>query len=286
MILRCIIYIFFIYISLVSCSKDIVKKSTIKETNLESQMIEAYQEGLKELKRGDVIFAAKKFNEAELIFPQSEWAPVAALMTAYVYYSDDYYSDAIYHLERYLKVYPKHKNIDYGHYLLGMCFYENIIDEGRDLKPLLNAKKEFEILTNKYPNTEFAIDAKFKLGLISDRLAGKEMYIGRHYEKSQKWVAAINRFKNVLENYETSVYIEEAIYRLAEIHYIIGLDEEAKKYATLLGYNYGSSDWYKASYKIFNKDYDLTEKEIFSIKQKDKKSIFKKFKKRFKNLFN
>ncbi len=276
-----IIVIFFQF----SCSKK-EKITVLENKDLKSQMIDLYAEGYEAFLDRDTLFAAKKFNEAELIFPQSDWAPVAALMTAYVYYADDYYSDAIYHLKRYLKVYPKHKNIDYGHYLLGMCYYENIIDEGRDLKPLLNAKKEFEILTTNYPDTEFAIDAKFKLGLITDRLAGKEMYIGRHYEKSQKWVAAINRFKNVLENYETSVYIEEAIYRLAEIHYIIGLDDEAKKYATLLGYNYGSSDWYKASYKIFNKDYDLSEKEIFSIKEKDKKSIFKKFKKRFKNLFN
>ena len=249
-------------------------------------MIELYEEGYEAFLEKDTLFAAKKFNEAELIFPQSDWAPIAALMTAYVYYSDDYYSDAVYHLKRYLKVYPKHKDIDYAHYLLGMCYYENIIDEGRDLDPLLKAKKEFEILINNYPNTEFAIDAGFKLGLITDRLAGKEMYIGRHYERSQKWVAAINRFKNVVENYETSVYVEEAIYRLAEIHYIIGLEDEAKKYATLLGYNYGSSNWYKASYKIFNKDYDLSEKEIFSIKEKDKKSIFKRFKKRFKGLFN
>ncbi len=274
-----------IILSQFSCSKK-EKITVLENKDLKSQMIDLYAEGYEAFLDRDTLFAAKKFNEAELIFPQSDWAPVAALMTAYVYYSDDYYSDAIYHLERYLKVYPKHKNIDYGHYLLGMCYYENIIDEGRDLKPLLNAKKEFEILTNNYPNTEFAIDARFKLGLITDRLAGKEMYIGRHYEKSQKWVAAINRFKNVVENYETSVYVEEAIYRLAEIHYIVGLDNEAKKYATLLGYNYGSSDWYKASYKIFNKNYDLTEKEIFSIKEKDKKSIFKKFKKRFKSLFN
>ena len=276
-----IVIIFFQF----SCSKE-EKITVLENKDLKSQMIDLYAEGYEAFLDRDTLFAAKKFNEAELIFPQSDWAPVAALMTAYVYYSDDYYSDAIYHLERYFKVYPKHKNIDYGHYLLGMCYYENIIDEGRDLKPLLNAKKEFEILTTNYPDTEFAIDAKFKLGLITDRLAGKEMYIGRHYEKSQKWVAAINRFKNVVKNYETSIYVEEAIYRLAEIHYIVGLDDEAKKYATLLGYNYGSSDWYKASYKIFNKDYDLTEKEIFSIKEKDKKSIFKKFKKRFKNLFN
>ena len=248
-------------------------------------MTELYAQGYEAFLERDTLFAAKKFNEAELIFPQSDWAPIAALMTAYVYYSDDYYSDAIYHLKRYLKVYPNHKDVEYAHYLLGMCYYENIIDEARDLKPLLNAKKEFEVLINDYPETEFAIDANFKLGLIEDRLAGKEMYIGRHYEKSQKWIAAINRFKNVIEKYETSVYVEEALYRLAEIHYIIGLESEAKRYATLLGYNYGSSNWYKASYKIFNKNYDLSEKEIFSIKEKDKKSIFNKFKKRFKNLF-
>ena len=230
----------------------------------------------------DTLFAAKKFNEAELIFPQSDWAPIAALMTAYVYYSDDYYSDAIYHLERYLKVYPNHKDIDYGHYLLGICFYENIVDEGRDLGPIIKAQEQFEILINDYPKTEFAIDAKFKLGLITDRLAGKEMYIGRYYQKSQKWIAAINRFKNVLENYDTSVYIEEAIYRLAEIHYIIGLEDEAKRYASLLGYNYGTSDWYKASYKIFNKNYDLSEKEIFSIKEKIKNLCLKNSKKDLK----
>tara|TARA_B100000963_G_scaffold286958_1_gene256082 strand:- start:4023 stop:4883 length:861 start_codon:yes stop_codon:yes gene_type:complete len=269
----------------ISCSKE-EKTTILKNKDLKSQMIELYEQGYEAFLERDTLFAAKKFNEAELIFPQSDWAPIAALMTAYVYYADDYYSDAIYHLERYLKVYPKHKDIDYAHYLLGMCFYENIVDEARDLKPLLNAKREFEILIKDYPSTEFAIDANFKLGLIEDRLAGKEMYIGRHYAKSQKWIAAINRFKNVLKNYETSVYVEEAIYRLAEIHYIIGLESEAKKYAALLGYNYGSSKWYKASYKIFNKDYDLTEKEIFSIKEDDKKSMFKKFKKKFKSLFN
>tara|TARA_A100000164_G_scaffold346291_1_gene346815 strand:+ start:675 stop:1535 length:861 start_codon:yes stop_codon:yes gene_type:complete len=282
--LKCLLIISIIIFQ-ISCSKK--EKLTILENkDLRSQMIELYEEGYEAFLEKDTLFAAKKFNEAELIFPQSNWAPIAALMTAYVYYSDDYYSDAMYHLERYLKVYPNHKDVDYAHYLLGMCYYENIIDERRDLNPLLNAKKEFEILINNYPNTEFAIDANFKLGLIKDRLAGKEMYIGRHYEKSQKWIAAINRFKNVLKNYETSIYVEEAIYRLAEIHYIIGLEAEAKKYATLLGYNYGSSNWYKASYKIFNKGYDLSEKEIFSIKEKDKKSMFKRFKKRFNDLFN
>ena len=281
--LNFLIILFFLY----SCSgKDNEKVSVISDGELETLMIEAYKEGMRELEKGDVIYASRKFNEAELLYPQSAWASKSILMAAYAFYSQNYYDRSILELERFISKYPKHKNIDYAHYLLGMCYYENIIDEGRDLDPLLKAKKEFEFLIKNYPNTEFAIDAGFKLGLITDRLAGKEMYIGRHYERSQKWVAAINRFKNVVENYETSAYVEEAIYRLAEVHYIIGLEDEAKKYATLLGYNYGSSNWYKASYKIFNKDYNLSDKEIFSIKETDKKSIFKKFKKRFKNLFN
>tara|TARA_B100001057_G_scaffold148147_1_gene148081 strand:+ start:11610 stop:12470 length:861 start_codon:yes stop_codon:yes gene_type:complete len=280
-----VLLILFICFFQFACSKK-EKVTILKEQDLQSQMTELYYEGYEAFLDRDILFAAKKFNEAELIFPQSDWAPISALMTAYIYYSDDYYSDAIYHLERYLKVYPNHKDKDYGHYLLAMCYYENIIDEKRDLGPLLNAKKEFEYIVENYSGTEFASDAKFKLDLIQDRLAGKEMYIARHYVKSKKWIPAINRFKIILEKYETSVYVEEAIHRLAEIHYIIGLENEAKKYASLLGYNYGSSKWYKASYKLFNKDYDMNEKKIFSIKKKDKKSLFKNFKKRFKGLFN
>lgn len=281
-----IINLIFLTIFLFSCSGKEEKITVLNEKNLETQMLELYEIGYESFLERDTLYAAKKFNEAELIFPQSEWAPLAALMTAYVYYSDDYYSDATYHLKRYLKVYPKHNDRSYAHYLLAMCYYENIIDEKRDLGPLMNAKKEFELIVREYPKSEFAIDAKFKLDLIEDRLAGKEMFIGRHYAKSKKWIPAINRFKNVLENYETSIYIEEAIHRLAELHYIIGLENEAKKYANLLGYNYGSGRWYKATYKIFNEDYDIKEKEIFIQKREDKKTLFNRFKKRFKNLFN
>ena len=249
-------------------------------------MTELYEEAYKEFLDGDALYAAKKFNEAELIFPQSSWAPIAALMSAYVYYSDDYYSDSIYELERYLKVYPKHKNKDYAHFLLAMCYYENIVDEKRDLDPLLKSKKEFEFIIKEYPSTDFAADAQFKIDLINDRLAGKEMYIGRHYLKSQKWIPAINRFKNILENYQTTVYVEEAIHRLVETYYIIGLEDESKKYANLLGYNYQSSDWYKASYKVFNKDYDFSEKKFGKIKRKDKETLFKRFVGKFRKLFN
>ena len=267
-----------------SCSKK-EKISVLQEQDLESQMIELYNEAYREFLDGDVIYAAKKFNEAELIFPQSEWAPIAALMTAYVYYSDDYYPDAIFELERFLKVYPDHKDVSYARFLLGMCYYENIIDEKRDLGPLLKSKNEFQFVIDNYPSTEFAIDAQFKIDLINDRLAGKEMFIARHYLKSKKWIPAINRFKYVLENYGTTVYVQEALHRLVETNYVIGLETEAEKYAALLGYNYQSSDWYKASYKVLNQDYDFSIKKFEQNKTKDKKSLFKRFVGKFKTIF-
>jgi len=278
--------LFLAFTLILSCSVKKEKVTILQKQDLESQMIELYEDAYKEFLNGDTIFAAKKFNEAELIFPQSEWAPIAALMTAYVYYADDYYPDAIYELERYLKVYPNHKDKDYAHFLLGMCYYENIVDEKRDLAPLLKSKEEFSKVINDYPETEFAIDASYKIELINDRLAGNEMYIARHYLKSKKWIPAINRFKNILENYQTTIYVEEAIHRLVEIHYIIGLESEAQKYASLLGYNYQSSGWYKATYKIFNKEYDFSVKKFEKTKTDDKKSLFKRFVGKFKKIFN
>ena len=155
MYLRNVIYIFFIFVFFISCTKKPVEKSTIKETNLELQMIEAYEEGLKELKRGDALFAAKKFNEAEILYPQSEVAPRAALMAAYSYYSQNYYGDAIAELDRFLKVYPNYKNTPYAEYLLALCYYEQIVDEKKDLKSILNAKKYFQIIISKFPETDY-----------------------------------------------------------------------------------------------------------------------------------
>ena len=256
-----------------SCSKD-EKVSLVKEKNIETQMIEAFEEGYKELENGDVLFAAKKFNEAELLYPQSEWAPKAALMAAYSYYSQDYYYDAEYELNRFLKVYPNEKNIPYAHYLLAMVYYEKIVDEKKDLMPLVMAEKKFKFIQENYPNTDFALDSSYKLDLIADYLASKEMYIGIHYMNKKKWIAAINRFKNVVNNYEETAFIDEALHRLVEIHYRLGLIEESQKYASLLGYNYKSSEWYSKSYKIFNKNY----KSKLEIK-KEKEGIFQKFKK-------
>jgi outer membrane protein assembly factor BamD len=264
---------------LISCSKE-EKISVIEEKDMEAQMIEAFREGYKELDKGDALYAAKKFNEAELLYPQSVWAPKAALMAAYSYYSQSYYSDTIFEIERYLKTYPKHKNIDYAHFMLAMCYYEIVVDEKRDLEPLLKAEKKFIFIMDNFPKTDFAMDSKFKLDLIYDRLAGKEMFIGNHYLKKRKWIPAINRYKKVVEDYNTTIYVEEALHRLVEVHYKIGLTEESKKYAKILGYNYQSSEWYKQSYKVFNKDYKVKKKEVK--KKREKGLIWKKFKSLFK----
>ena len=260
---------------LTSCSNNDKEISLIKEINQEDEMIQAYKDGAKALEENDTFFAAKKFLEAELLYPQSKWASKSSLMASYAYYIEDNYSEAINNLERFLKTYPKDKRLDYVHYLMGLCYYENIEGEKKDLKPLLEAKKKFRFIIENYPNTDFALDSKFKIGLINDILASKEMYVGRHYIKKEKWVAAINRFKTILNNYDTTIYTEEAIHRLVEIHYKIGLEGEAKKYASLLGYNYLSSEWYKKTYTIFSKEYEVSE-----IK-KEKKSLKEKFKKLF-----
>jgi outer membrane protein assembly factor BamD len=260
------------------CSGEEKNISLIKETNQDLEMLATYEEAYTALDEGDPYYAAKKFLEAELLFPQSDWAPRSALMAAYSFYLQNYYSEALSNLERYLKTYPNDKNTVYAHYLIGMCYYETIEGEKKDTAPLLNAKKKFNFILENYPNTDFALDSKFKLGLIEDILAAKEMYIGRHYLKKEKWIAAINRFKNVVENFDQTIFVEEALHRLVEVNYKLGLENEAKKYANVLGYNYLSSEWYEKSFIVFNKDY---EKEIVKLPNKDKKGVFNKFKKLF-----
>ena len=273
-----IIFLFIYIIFIVSCSKDKSKiEQVLLEQDVEVEMILAYKEGMKELEKGDALYASRKFDEAEILFPQSIWAAKASLMSAYALYSQNYYDDAIFNLERHIKNYPKDKDLVYAHYLIAICYFEQLYDERKDLKPLVKAREKFEHILKKYPNTDYAIDAKWKMGLIVDQMAAKEMYIGRYYMKMEKWIAAINRFKFVVQYYDTTVYIEEALHRLVEIYYKIGLVEDAQKVAATLGYNYGSGEWYKNSYKIFNKSYK-TEK----INKKKKDSFIRK---KFKKLF-
>ena len=270
--------IFFFLFFFNSCSKDEKEISYIKETSQDLEMVSAYNEAYNALEEGDPYFAAKKFLEAELLFPQSDWAPRSALMASYSYYLQNYYAEALFNLERFLKTYPSDNNLAYAHYLIAMCHYETIEDEKRDSAPLLKAQKKFEYILKKYPNTDFAMDSKFKLGLIRDIIASKEMYLGRHYLKKGKWIAAMNRFKNVIDKYDQTIFVEEAIHRLVEVNYKIGFKEESQKYANLLGYNYLSSEWYKKSYKVFNRNY---EDSYIAVTKKEKKGLLNKLKRLF-----
>ena len=251
-----IFFILFTYLIISGCGQKKVEVKPLEDTNIDSQMIKAYNEGLTALDNKDYMLAVKKFGEAEILYPQSIWAPRSALMTAYSYYVYERYFDTIFELERFLKTYPGHNRQNYAYYLLGLAYYEQIVDEKKDLEPIINSKKYFQIIINEYPGSEYAADAEFKLDLIKEILAAKEMYLGRYYIEKEKWIPAINRYKTILENYDDTIYVEEAIHRLVEIHYKVGLINESKKYANLLGYNYQSGEWYEKSYKIFNKNYE------------------------------
>tara|TARA_B100001057_G_scaffold241567_1_gene241895 strand:- start:243 stop:1076 length:834 start_codon:yes stop_codon:yes gene_type:complete len=272
-----IVFIIFSLIFSYSCSKETENIKLIKETDQKIEMISAYEDGISLFEIGDYFAASKKFLEAEILFPQSQWAPKSVLMASYSYYMQSYYSLAIENIKRYFKTYPNDKNKAYAHYLLAICYYETIEGEKKDLAPLILSKKEFNFVIKNFPNTDYAYDAKFKIDLINDILAAKEVYIGRHYIKKKKWIAALNRFKNVLKEYETTNHVEEAIHRLVEIYYKLGMEEESLKYASLLGYNYNSGEWYKETYKIFNRKYKISIPE----RKKEKSKILSRIKSLF-----
>ena len=239
--------------------------------------ITIYYEAVEALMEGDAFYAAKKFREVESLMPQDKWASKASLMASFAEYSRNAYSNAIFDLERHMKHYPADKNIPYAHYLIAMCYYEQILDEKKDLKPLLKAKEKFEFVMQMYPNTDYATDARFKIDLIIDQLAAKEMSIARYYMKTKKWIPALNRLKIVVNQYDKTIFVEEALHRLVEVYYRLGLLEEAKQAAAILGYNYQSGEWYKKSYKVFNKKY-----EIKKIKKDKKMGLIRK---KIKSLF-
>ena len=272
------IILIFVLIFFNSCSKDKEKILVIQETTQESEFLKTYNEAYDELKKNNSYIAAKKFLDAELLYPQSSWAQKSALMASYSFYLNNYYVEAIANLERYLKTYPNNINTPYAHYLIAMSYFEMIEDEKRDSEPIIKAKAKFNFIIKNYPNTDFALDAEFKLEYIEVILASKEMYLGRHYQKRNKWIAAINRFQNVTKNYSQSIFVEEALHRLVEINYKLGLEDESQKYANILGYNYLSSQWYEKSYKIFNKEY---KKKSPTNQNDNKKDVIEKFKKLF-----
>ncbi len=249
-----IIILFLIFVFNFSCSKKEV------ETNIptsKDQAIITYQTALAAMERGDYFFASKKFKEAEEIMPKIESAAKSSIMASYCLYLINFYDEANLYLERFIARYPVDKNIPYAHYLLALNSYEQILDEKKDITPLLDSKKKIKFFIQKFPDTEYALDLKFKLDLINNQLAAKEMYVAKYYVKNQKWIPAINRLKLIVSDYSETVFIEEALHRLVEIYYKVGLEEEAQTAAALLGYNYNTSIWYEKSYKILNSNYKL-----------------------------
>ncbi len=252
-----LVLIFLILFSFSSCSKNNDVKYQPKK---KIDPYKLYQEGYDAFEKGDYFYAEKKFSEAELNFKNIEYAAKAAIMSSYAFYGINFYADALENLDRFLRKYPADQNTIYAHYLTALIYYEQISDEKKDLKPLLDADKKIDFFLKKYPNSDYAMDLKFKKDLIQNQLAAKELYIAKYYISTQKWVPAINRLRKIIENYEKTIFIEEALHRLVEINYYLGLEDEAKKYAKILGYNYNSSEWFEQSFKVFNKDYRVPKK--------------------------
>ena len=250
------ILVLLVFLAFTNCSKEEV----LYEPQSKVDPYQLYQEGFEAFNKGDYFYANKKFSEAELNFDIVEFAAKSAIMSSYALYGINFYSEAFDNLKRYLKKYPGDKNVIYAHYLIAIIHYEQISDEKKDLKPLIDANKKIDFFLKEYPDSDYAMDLKFKKDLIVNQLAAKELFIAKHYIKTQKWIPAINRLKTIVTNYEKTVFVEEALHRLVEIYYYLGLEDEAKKYATILGYNYNSSEWFKQSYKVLNKDYKITKK--------------------------
>tara|TARA_A100000164_G_scaffold333223_1_gene323633 strand:+ start:817 stop:1659 length:843 start_codon:yes stop_codon:yes gene_type:complete len=267
--------LFFLILFLVSCGGTKKDSQVINPPSSNEQAIKVYEEALNGLREGNYLFASRKFSEAEGMLPQIDWASKSALMSSYCLYNINFYDEAILNLERFIRIYPASTYVSYAHYLIAISYYEQILDEDKDIQPLLISKEKIEFYIKKFPDTDYTIDLKFKLDLVINQLAAKELLIARYYIKSEKWIPAINRLRIIVDEYNKTIFIEEALHRLVEIYYKIGLDDEAKSAAVLLGYNYNSSEWYEKSYKVLNKNY----KPIKIDKKKDDSLIKRTIKK-------
>jgi|TARA_B110000211_G_C14034771_1_gene533947 outer membrane protein assembly factor BamD len=252
-----ILYIFLITFLCFSCSK---KEIVIEKPSEQSKSFELYQDAVDAMNKGEFFYASKKFSEAELILPKLDYSAKASLMSSYCLYTINFYDEAIENLNRYVKKYPASKEISYAKYLIIISLYEQILDETKDITPLKTTKEKILTFIIEYPDTEYTLDLKFKLDLINNQLAAKELYVAKYYIQTKKWIPAINRLKTIVEEYEKTIFIEEALHRLVEIYYSLGLDEEAISAAAILGYNYNSSEWYERSYKVLNKNYKIVKK--------------------------
>ena len=266
------LFLIFFLIFSTSCSKD----KPLYEPREVGDGYKIYIEAHKAFERGDLFFAQKKFSEAELSFEQVEYASKSSMMVSYCLYGINFYSEALDNIEKHLKKYPADKNNIYSYYLKALIYFEQISDEKKDVEPILKSIEEIDFFLNKFPESEYTIDLRFKKDLAINQMAAKELYIAKYYISVKKWIPAINRLKKIISDYDKTIFIEEALHRLVEIHYHIGLENEAKKYAKILGYNYNSSKWFEQTYVILNKDYILPKTHDDNDKDSFLKKIIKK----------
>ena len=262
--------IVFIFILLSNCSLNQVD---IANTASEDQAAEEiFNSGEKEILRKRYSDAAEKFTEVERLYPYSDWAKRALIMQVYSYHKDQSYDNVVSAANRFIEFHPYDKDVPYAYYLIGLSYYDRVLAIGRDQELAKEALKVFNLIKEEYPESEYASNSEIKFNFLMDHLATKEMEVGRYYLKRSHYAPAINRFRGVIEEFSTTSQVPEALHRLVEINFHLGLEEEAKKYANILGYNYNSSQWFEQSYKILNKDY--TVKKI--VKPNDEKSFLKK----------
>lgn len=224
--------------------------SETKEEYVERPVEELYNEAMDHIDKDEYQLAAKAFEEVERQHPYSVWATKAQLMAAYAQYERNRYDDAIIGLDRFIQLHPGNRDTPYAYYLKGLCYYEQITDVSRDQKMTEMALKSLQEVIDRFPNSTYAKDAKLKVDLTRDHLAGKEMEIGRYYLKRKQWLAALNRFKAVTETYQTTTHVPEALHRMVEIYVMLGLDADAERTAAVLGHNFPGSDWYEDTYAL------------------------------------
>jgi len=268
--LKKIPFIFLIFLFVINCSLS-DDKVLVPAPKERISLPKLWRYAMDELNEGKAEAAVEKFKMVEKDYSYTEWAPKSLLMMAYVYYEANRCSDTFSILERYVKYYPNSSERIYVEYLKGVCYFEEVSEFSKDQEKTIKAIDQFKLLIKNYPNTEYAENAKYKLDLLYDLMAGKEMYVARYYMDKKKWAASINRLKTIVDKYQTTIYIEEALYRLVEIYHTLGLEEDATKMASILGYNFNSSEWYKKSYLLVS-----TNQTAFPKKDRSLLDSFKK----------
>tara|TARA_B100000676_G_scaffold56118_3_gene55116 strand:+ start:1681 stop:2529 length:849 start_codon:yes stop_codon:yes gene_type:complete len=252
-----------IFLIVFSCSSKKIEEIEYVEREVD----EIYNSAIDLMNNEKFITAAEEFNEVERQHPYSIWATRAQIMSAYVKYKVQDYDMAIGAAQRYIDLHPGADDVDYAYYLIALCYYERINDVKRDQSYTVQALNSFKNLNNRFPNSRYIRDANLKIDLINDHLAGKEMDVGRTYLKLNNYIAAINRFKNVVDLYSKTSHVPEALARLTELYLYLGIYDQAKIYAAVLGHNYNNNKWYKYSYELLvnlknKKEGIIEEKEL------------------------